>query len=317
MAGAALVCGLGGIAHGRERRIVIGFLSNLAPRDSKWSLDAFRAGMAALGYEDGRNVTVQARYAEGKFERLPTLVAELIEAKPDVIVAAGPQAALALKNATASVPVVLAVITDPVATGLVTSLSHPGGNITGLAFQNGELTGKRLQLLRDAVPSARLIAVLSDTTAAPSVVATDALTAARTLGLGAKLYPVQAASDFPAALRAMHEDKCDAVIVLASPMLNANRRSLVDSIARARLPSSYEVRAFVEDGGLMSYGPSFVQMYRQAATYVDKILKGAKPSELPMEQPTKFELVVNVAAATALGITIPETLSLRADEVIQ
>ena len=315
-AGAVLVCGVERVAESAPRRIVIGFLSNFAPRDSKWSVDAFRAGLADLGYQDGRNVAVSTRYAEGKLERLPALAAELVGAKPDVIVAAGPQAARALKDATSTVPIVLAVITDPVAGGLVASLSHPGANITGLAFQNGELTGKRLQLLREVVPSARLIAVLSDVTMGPGMMVDDAFAAARTLGLAAKVYPVQAARDFAEAFHAMRRDNCDAVVVLASPMLNANL-DLVEGIAIAHLPASYEVRAFVEDGGLMSYGPSFVQMYRQSATYVDKILKGAKPADLPMEQPSKFELVVNVATAAALGLAIPEALLLRADEVIR
>jgi putative ABC transport system substrate-binding protein len=317
VAGGLLVWRLVARAQAPQRLAIIGFLANLSSRDTKWSLDAFRAGLRDLGYVDGQNITIDARYAEGDPERLPALAAELVAAKPDVIVAAGLQAARALENATTTVPVVLAVVSDPIAAGLVPSLSHPGGNLTGLAFQNPELTGKRLELLRDVLPSARLIAVLSDRTMGDNAGESEALDAASALGFTAKIYAVQSAADFGPALQAIRRDKADGLIVLASPFLNANRKSLLQIVAQNHLPATYEVRAFVEDGGLMSYGPSFSQMYRRSATYVDKILKGAKPSDLPMEQPTKFELVVNVQTAKALGLTIPQSLMLRADEVIQ
>jgi putative ABC transport system substrate-binding protein len=218
-----------------------------------------------------------------------------------VIVTAGPQAARALKNATSAIPIVLAVVSDPVAAELVASLPRPSGNLTGLAFQNPELTGKRLELLRDVVPSARQIAVLSDSTMGPNAGVNEALGAASALGFAAKIYAVQSAADFALAFQAIRRDKADGLIVLASPLLNANRKSLVQIVAQNHLPATFEVSAFVEDGGLMSFGPSFAQMYRRSAAYVDKILKGAKPSDLPMEQPTKFELVIKIPAAKALG----------------
>jgi putative ABC transport system substrate-binding protein len=317
VAGGLLVWPLAARAQAPPRRAVIGFLANLSSNDTKWSLDGFRAGLEDLGYVDGENIIIDARYAEGDLERLPALAAELVAARPDVIVTAGVQAARALKDATRTVPVVLAVVSDPVAAGLVPSLPHPGGNLTGLAFQNPELTGKRLELLREVVPSARRIAVLSDRTMGDHAAESEALDAASALGFTAKIYAVKSAADLGAAFQAIRRDKADGLIVLASPLLNANRKSLLQIVTQSHLPATYEVRAFVEDGGLMSYGPSFVQMYRRSAAYVDKILKGAKPSDLPMEQPTKFELVLNIQAAKALGLTIPQSLVLRADEVIQ
>ena len=317
IAGSMLVRHLPASAQGVQHSPVIAFLANLSSRDTKWTLDALRAGLQDLGYVDGQNIAIVARYADGKLDRLPALAAELVALKPAVIVTAGPQAARALKNATTTVPIVLAVITEPTATGLVASLSHPGGNLTGLAFQNSELTGKRLELLRDVVPSARQIAVLSDSTMGPNQGVPEALSAAAALGFTAKVYTVQSVADFGSAFQAIRRDKTDGLLVLASPMLNANRKSLIQLVAQNHLPATYEVRAFVEDGGLMSYGPSFAQMYRRSAAYVDKIIKGAKPADLPMEQPTKFELVVNIQAAKALGLVFPPSLLLRADDVIQ
>jgi putative ABC transport system substrate-binding protein len=315
--GGLLVWPLAARAQSPQKRAIIGFLANLSSNDTKWSLDGLRAGLQELGYVEGQNITIDARYAQGDVDRLPALAAELVAAKPDVIVTAGLQAARALKNATRTVPVVLAVASDPVAAGLVPSLSHTGGNLTGLAFQNPELTGKRLELLREVVPSARRIAVLSDRTMGDHAGESEALDAASALGFTAKIYAVKSAADLGPAFQAIRQDKADGLIVLASPFLNANRKSLLQIVAQNHLPATYEVRAFVEDGGLMSYGPSFVQMYRRSATYVDKILKGAKPSDLPMEQPTKFELVINLKAANALGLTVPQSLLLRADELIQ
>ena len=303
-------------AQAPQKLAIIGFLSNLSAGDSTNNLDVFRSGLRDLGYVDGGNVTIAARYADGNPERLPALAAELLALRPDVIVTAGPQAARALKAATSTVPVVLAVMSDPVAVGLAKSLAHPGGNFTGLAFQNPELTGKRLEMLREAVPSARRVAVLSDSSMGQKLGEREALEAASALGFVAKVYTVHSAADFGAAFEAIRRDKVDALIVLASPMLNARRKSLVQIVAESHLPASYEVRSFVDDGGLMSYGPSFLRMYRQSATYVAKILKGAKAADLPVEQPTEFELVINMRAANALGLTLPQSLLLRA-EVIQ
>jgi putative tryptophan/tyrosine transport system substrate-binding protein len=303
-------------AQAPRRLAIVGVLFNSSPPEQYGALDALRAGLRDLGHVDGQNISIDARYADGKLERLPALAAELVAARPDVIVAAGPPAARALRGATDKVPIVLAIVTDPVADGLVTSLSHPGGNLTGLAFQNAELTEKRLEMLREAAPSTRRIAVLSDSSMAHAG-ESAALNAASALGFTAKVYAVQSAADFGAAFQAMVRDKAEGLMVLASPMLAAHRKLLLGMVAQRRLPSTYENRTFVDDGGLMSYGPSFVQMWRQSARYVDKILKGARPSDLPMEQPTKFELVVNLRAAKSLGLTIPQTLLLRADDVVQ
>jgi putative ABC transport system substrate-binding protein len=316
VASGALVWRLFAWAQARQRLAIIGVLFNSSPREQYGALDAFRAGLRDLGYVDGQDITIDARYADGELERLPALAAELVAGRPDVIVAAGPPAARALRGATGKVPIVLAIVTDPVAGGLVTSLSHPGGNLTGLAFQNSELTGKRLEMLRDVAPTARRIAVLSDSSMAHAG-ESEALDAASALGFAAKVYAVHSAADIGAAFQAIQRDKADGLMVLASPMLAAHRKLLLEMVAQSRLPATYENRIFVDDGGLMSYGPSFVQMWRQSATYVDKILKGAKPSDLAMEQPTKFELLINIRAASALGLTIPQSLLLRADDVIQ
>jgi len=299
-----------------QRRTVVGVLFNSSPPEQYGALDALRAGLQDLGYVDGRNIAIDARYADGKLERLPALALELVATSPDVIVAAGPPAARALRDATGKVPIVLAIVTDPVAERLVKSLSYPGGNITGLAFQNSELTEKRLQMLREAAPSTHRIAVLSDSSMAHAG-ESAALHAAAALGFAAKVYAVQSAADFGPAFQAIVRDKADGLLVLASPMLAANRKLLLGMVAKNRLPSTYENRTFVDDGGLMSYGPSFLKMWRQSATYVDKILKGAKPSDLPIEQPKQFELVVNLRAAKSLGLTIPQPLLLRVDDVVQ
>jgi len=303
-------------AQAPQRIATIGVLFNSSPSEQYGALDALRAGLRDLGYVDGRNISIDARYADGKLERLPALAAELVAAGSDVIVAAGPPAARALKGATDKVPIVLSIVTDPVADGLVTSLAHPGGNLTGLAFQNSELTKKRLEMLREAAPSTHRIAVLSDSSMVHAG-ENEALHAASALGFVAKVYAVQGAADFGAAFQAMQRDRADGLMVLASPMLAAHRKLLLAGAARSKLPGTYENRTFVDDGGLMSYGPSFVQMWRQSAIYVDRILKGAKPSDLPMEQPTKFELIVNLRAAKSLGLTMPQSLLLRADDVIQ
>lgn len=316
VAGVPLLWRIATNAQAPRRIPIIGILFNSSPREQYGALDAFRSGLRDLGYLDGQNIAIDARYADGKLEHLPALAASLVAAGPDMIVAAGPPAARALLGATSKVPIVLAIVTDPVSEGFVTSLSHPGGNLTGLSFQNSELTGKRLQMLREVSPASRRIAVLSDRAMVHAGEAA-ALGAASALGFAAKVYAVQGAADFAATFQTIQRDKADGLMVLASPMLAANRKVLLEMVAKDRLPATYENRTFVDDGGLMSYGPSFIQMWRQSATYVDKILRGVKPGDLPMEQPTKFELVVNLQAAESLGLTMPQSLLLRADEVIQ
>jgi putative ABC transport system substrate-binding protein len=294
---------------------VVVFISNFAPGDTRWNIDAFRAGLSDAGYEDGRNLRLTLRYTEGQVERLPAIAAEIVASRPSVIVASGFPAAHALQAATRTIPVVLAVISDPEGRGIVRSLAQPGANITGLAFQNSQLAAKRLELLRDVVPGLRRVAILADA-GEPNNGEKEALAAARTLGFEPRIHSVRGPVAFAGALDDIQHAGTQAVVVLASPMLNANRRPLIEGFARLRLPATWETRAFVEDGGLMSYGPSFVTMYRRSATYVDRILRGEKPADLPMEQPSRFELVINRRVAGELGLTLPEALLLRADDVL-
>jgi len=304
-------------AQGSTKAFRLAYLSSLSESDQKYSLAALRQGLRALGYREGQNIVITARYAGGKFERLSALAAELVALKPDVIVTAGPQPARAVKQATDTIPIVLAVISDPVGEGLVASLARPGGNITGMSFENPELTAKRLELLKQAIPRVKRVAVLSDATFGRTGGLRELQTAAAALGLELNVIEVRGPDDFNAAFRSARSGRADALVVLASPLLNAHRRKLTEHAARNRLPATYEVRAFVEAGGLMSYGPSFADMYRRSAAYIDKILKGARPADLPVEQASRFELVVNLKTAKALGLTLPPSVLQRADEVIQ
>jgi putative ABC transport system substrate-binding protein len=293
------------------------FLGNGSTAFSGPLLDSFRAGLRELGYVEGQSVVIEARFADGKSERVRGLVRELLAASPDVVVAAGPQALRELKRATDSVPVVMAIMSDPVEEGLVASLAHPGGNFTGLAFQNQALTTKRLEQLKEAIPGLSRVAVLADSTMGDTSGYRQAETAARALQLRLQLLAVRGAADLEAAFALAARGRAEALLVLASPFLNANGRTVVQLAARRHLPATYEAKTFVEVGGLMSYGPSFPDMYRWAATYVDQILKGARPGDLPVQQATKFELVINVRTAKTLGLTIPQTLLLKADQVLE
>ncbi len=296
---------------------VVGYIWNSSEALAAANVAAFRQGLKELGYVEGQDVTVVSRYADGQFERLPALVKELIEAKPDVIVVAGPQASRAVKQATDTLPVVMAVISDPVAEGLVQSLARPGGNLTGIAFQNTELAAKRLELLKRVIPRATRIAALSDSTFGRSAGLPELRAAARSLGLALHTVEVRGPADFEAAFRSARNARAEGLVVLASPLLSAHRTALIAHAAKSRLPATYEVRTFVDDGGLMSYGPNFQDMYRRSATYVDKILKGARPADLPVEQASRFDLVVNLKTAKALGLTIPSSVLQQADQVIE
>jgi putative ABC transport system substrate-binding protein len=280
-------------------------------------LGAFRAGMAQLGYIEGQNVVIDARFLDGKPEGVDEVARELLTLAPDVVVTAGPQSLLAFKRATTIVPIVMAIIADPVELGLVASLARPGTNLTGLAFQNQALTVKRLELLKEIVPKASRVAVLSDSNFGEISGYKQAEVAARTLQLQLHSIPVRRTADFEAAFVSATKGHADALLVLASPFLNPNRQTVVELAAREHLPASYEAKTFVDAGGLMSYGPNFPDMYRRSATYVDKILKGAKPADLPIEQPTKFELAINVKTAKALGLKLPSSILLRADQIVE
>jgi len=281
--------------------------------------EAFRQGLRDLGWIEGQNTVIEYRSAEGRLDRLPDLAAELVRLKVDVIVATPTPAALAAKNATGTVPIVGVSLTEPVGLGLIASLARPGGNVTGVSYSVGtDIFGKDLELLKEVVPKVRRIAVLSnpDGPAQPLIIS-NIKGAARSLGLQLQLVEARGPGDFDGAFAAMARERVGTLFVVTDPVFIPHRARLVGLAAKSRLPSIFTQRADVEAGGLMSYGPNFPDMYRRTATYVDKILKGAKPADLPVEQPTKIELVINLKTAKAPGLTIPPSLLQRADEVIQ
>ena len=283
--------------------------------------DAFLQGLRDLGYVEGRNVVIEYRDAEGKLERFPALAAELVALKVDVIVAPTTPATVAAKQATKTIPIVFAVVSDPVTSGLVTSLARPGGNVTGLSVLEPELVGKRLELLKQVVPGVSRVAVLWHPGAVGERTEKDVLkeaeAAARAMGVPLQFVEARGPADFDRAFLDMTRASAGALTVLESTVFFIERRRLVDLAGNNRLPAVYGLREFVDAGGLMAYGPNQPDLFRRAATYVDKILKGAKPGDLPVEQPSKFELAINLKTAKALGLTVPPSLLQRADEVIQ
>jgi putative ABC transport system substrate-binding protein len=298
----------------------IGYLAgNLAA--SPHLREAFLQGLRDLGYVEGRNVVIEYRDAEGKYERFPALATELVALKVDVIVVTSTPSAVVVKQATRTIPIVFTWAADPVGSGLVTSLARPGGNITGLSFLAPDLIGKRLELLKRALPGVSRVAALWHPGDYVERMEKDMLTeadrAARALRLRLQVVEARGPEDFDRAFSDMARARADAVTVQGTNIFFIERRRLVDLAAKKRLPAMYQTREFVEAGGLMSYGPNVADLHRRAATYVDKILKGAKPADLPVEQPTKFELVINLKTAKALGLTIPPSVLQRADEVIQ
>jgi putative ABC transport system substrate-binding protein len=297
----------------------IGYLSSGSAAASKYVIDAFRQRLAELGWIDGENVVIEYRFAEGRHDRLPEFAAQLVQLKVDVIAAGPTPPAVAAKNATRNIPIVMTAVGDPVRLGLVASLARPGGNVTGVAFDVGlEVFAKGLELFREAIPKLRRVAVLSNpTNPAQPVAIQDVTAAARSLGLQLHLMEAASPDVFDATFAAMAKDRVDGVVILTEPMFLVNRARLAALAMQHRLPSMYAVRESVEAGGLMSYGPSLADSYRRAAVFVDKILRGAKPSDLPVEQPTRFELVISQKTAKALGVTIPRSLLLRADQVIE
>ena len=324
-----VILALGGAAAwpitGRAQRAVkvarIGYLStNLA--SSPHHHEAFRQGLRDLGYVEGRNIVVEYRDAEGKVERHPALVAELIALKVDVIIVAGSTlTARTAKQATSTLPIVFIAVGDPVGSGLVTSLARPGGNVTGLSAVSPELVGKCLELLKQAVPEVDRVAVLWVPGALGERTGNDMLkgaeVAGRALGVQLQFVDARGLENFDGAFSDMTSAGAGALTVLPSARLLREHRRLVDLAAKNRLPAVYTSREFVDAGGLMAYGANLADLYRRAATYVDKILKGAKPGDLPVEQPTKFELVINLKAAKALGLEVPPLLVAQADELIE
>jgi len=313
VASAGFVALLSAGAHAQAGKVArIGILRDGQPPQSY--IEAFQRGLRELGYVDGRNVAVEFR--SGSLDRLPQLAAELVRLKVDIIVASPGSAALAAKRTTTEVPIVFASVNYPVEIGLVSSLAHPGGNVTGTSFNAAELAGKRLELLKEVAPTLRRVAVLSHPPYHTNAMQLkEAEVAARTLGIQLEPILIRDADDFEAAFKAVHGT--DGLLVPDMPFFNTHRARVAELAARNRLPAIYGLRSIVDAGGLMSYGPDIPELHRRSATYVDKILKGAKPADLPVEQPTKFELLINLKTAKALGLTIPPSVLGRADQIIE
>ena len=282
-------------------------------------LEAFRQGLYELGYIEGQNITIEWRSSEGMLDRLPDLAAELVRRKVDNFVAAATPAALAARNATKTIPIVMAAVGDPVGSGLVATLAHPGGNVTGTSFLGPEVVGKQIQLLKEALPGVSRVAVLWNPAnpAFSGLLLKEAKAVAPSLGLSLQPFAAKGPEDFEGAFSAMTKARMGALVVLADVGLVFHRRQIVELVTTSRLPAIYGQTAFTEAGGLMAYSATVLDQYRRVATYIDKILNGAKPADLPIEQPTKFEFVINLKSAKALGLTIPQSLLLRADHVIE
>ena len=296
----------------------IGYLS-VGARPSDGDLPrSLRQALQELGYIEGKNIIYANRWAEAKRERLPTLAAELVALKVDVIITQGSAAALACKEATSTIPIVMTLSGDPVGVGLIATLAHPGGNVTGITDDATPLSAKRLQLLKEAVPSASRIAVLWNAQDQAMTLRYGAIDrAARLLGVSVQPLGVREPDDFEHAFAVMDRERPDALFMVTDSLTNLNRKRVLDFAETHRIPAMYEYAQLVREGGLISYGPSFDDMFQRAAVYVDKILKGAKPSALPVEQPTRYYLVVNLKTSRELGLSMPQSLLLRADELIQ
>jgi ABC-type uncharacterized transport system substrate-binding protein len=309
-------------AQAQEAKVArVGFLAGGRPGDPNPASDAFRQGLRDLGYVEGRNIVLEYRFAEGRIDRYPELVAELVRLPVDVIVAPGTAAAQAARKATASIPIVIVLPGNPIGDGLIRSFARPGGNVTGTTSVSLEIGGKYLELLREAVPTLSRVAVLWNPLTPPHpkmVKETEA--AGRTLGLTVQPVSAGRPDEIAGAFAAMARGRAEGLIVLSDPMFDGSRRErmrIADFVSKARIPTMYSRRELAQEGGLMSYGPSQPDLFRRATVYVDKILKGAKPADLPVEQPTRFELVINLKTAKTLGLTIPPSVLARADEIIQ
>jgi putative tryptophan/tyrosine transport system substrate-binding protein len=314
--GAAVAWPLAGRAQQAAKLPTIGFLGT--PAASAWApwTAAFVQRLRELGWIEGRTVAIQYRWAEGRAERWAEFAAEFVGLKVDVIVSGG-NAAVAAKRASTVVPIVFTMVDDPVGMGLVASLARPGGNVTGLAMQSTDVVGKRLALLREAVPDLRRLAIMANVEYPfAALEMAQAQTAVRTLGLDAAIFEIRRAEDIAPAFEAL-KDRADALYVVGDALVMTHRIRINTLALTARVPTMHVVRELVEVGGLMSYGANFSDLFRRAADYVDKILRGVKPGDIPVEQPTKFDLVINLTTARALGLTVPPTLLTRADEVIE
>jgi putative ABC transport system substrate-binding protein len=296
----------------------IGYLTAASPFPISPRTEAFRQGLHELGYLEGKDIVIEYRYAGAKLDRLPALATELVRLRVDVIVTAGPIPTRSAKEATVTIPIVMSQDTDPVGNGFVASLARPGGNITGLSTLSPEISGKRLELLKEIVPRISRIAVVGQSTyPGNSQSLREVELAAKALGMQLQYLDIRSAKDIETAFRAATKGRADAILGLGSPVLMSHRTRVVDLAATSRLPAIYYFPEFVDAGGLMTYGPSITDLSRRAAAYVDKILKGRKPADLPVEQPTKFELIINLKAAKQIGLTIPPNVLARADRVIR
>jgi putative ABC transport system substrate-binding protein len=300
----------------RAEVLRIGVLSNFSAPDPQ--VDALKASLRELGWVEGQNVGWEVRYGDGHLDRIANLVTELVGLKVDVIVAGGEAGIRAARDATRTIPIVMANSGDPVGTGLIASLARPGGNITGLSLLLPELGGKRLALLRETVPKIAHVAVLwNPTNAAKPLEWKSIQDTAGALGIRVTSVEVRESADFPPAFAAIAKARVDALMPLVEPLTRTHRRQIAEIAIKNRLPMMAESRDFADAGGLLTYGPSLLDLWRRAASYVDKILRGAKPGDLPVEQPTQFELVINLKTAKALGLSIPHSILIRADEVIR
>ncbi len=296
----------------------IGYLLGASSSFYTARIDAFQQGLNELGYTEGKNIVIEYRYADGKADRLPALAKELVGLKLDVIVATTTPSVLAAKKASATIPIVFVSVADPVASGLVASLARPGGNITGLTILAPELSGKRLELLKEAVPKATRVAFLwNSANPAQGLLWKESQAAAQELRLQLQSLEVRSSNDFENTFEAALRERAQALITAPEPLINTHLKRIVEFAAKNRLPAMYAGPEVVDAGGLMSYAPDYTHQYRRAATYVDKILKGAKPADLPVEQPTKFEFIISLKAAKQIGLTIPPNVLARADKVIK
>jgi putative tryptophan/tyrosine transport system substrate-binding protein len=305
-------------ARAQQARLpTIGFLGSATPVVLSPWVGAFRERLRELGWIEGRNVAIEFRWAEGRRERAVEIAAEFVRLKVDVIVTSGAANVVAAKQATSTIPIVFGVTADPVGAGLVASLARPGGNVTGLSAQSADLASKQLELLREIIPGLRRLAIMANPGSPAAVLEMgEALTAARTLGLDATAHEIRRSEDFAPAFEAL-TGRADALYVVPDPLVSTNRTRIVTLALAGRIPAIYGSREWVEAGGLISYGPNIPDLFRRAADFVDKILRGAKPADIPVEQPTKFDLVVNLTTAKALGLNVPTALLSTADEVIE
>ena len=314
--GAAAILPLAASAQPKIPRI--GFMGNSTAVLEANLLDAFREGLRELGYEEGRNIEIEFRWADGRYDKFPSLVAELIAANVDVIVTAGTPASLAVKKASTTIPLVMVAVGDPIGTGLVPSLARPGGNLTGLSSIAPDLEGKRLQLLREVAPALSHVGMFINSGNPFHVSSTkQARAAAQAMGIKLQLHDIRKSEDLDDAFDVIRKERPDALLILADRVFLHNRQRIVDFTKEQRLPNVNAYKELVEVGGLMSYGPSYEDMHKRAAIYVDKILKGAKPADLPIEQPSKFTFIVNLRAAKALGVTVPSQLLGLSDQLIE